>query len=354
MNPDSQSSPIRFGAVFGLAHAMVDFVTVSVAFAVSQLYGVPFVYGLSVIVLYDVIAFAGQVLIGVVADRTRTYKTLALAGIVLTAASVPLLAISPVAAAICTAVGNGCFHVGAGALSLRVIPGRAAMPGVFVAPGAIGLGVATLLSKNQVFLPWPMVLMMGLAFAAVILWRTPDRAARPSPDRGEAIPKPALITVLLLVSVAIRALVGFGGSYACTKTLGVKIALLIVAFLGKGLGGILCDRLGWVRGCMAALLLSLPLIAFLGHLPVPLIAGFLLFQMTMPVTLVAVERIMPGRPGLAFGLCCLALVAGSIAAFSRDVQSAYNSGFFAALISASAAMVYYSLRQLQKHIPTKF
>jgi MFS transporter, FSR family, fosmidomycin resistance protein len=347
MSPRAKSYPVKFGSVFGLTHAMVDFVTVSVAFAVSRIYGVPFIYGLSVIVLYDIIAFAGQAVIGMIVDRTRTYKTLALWGIVLTALSVPLLSISPVAAAVCTAVGNACFHVGAGALSLRVLPGRAAMPGIFVAPGAIGLGIATMLGKSRIFLPWPLVVMMVLAFAAVRLVPVPGFEARTT--ERNPIPKPYLITALLLASVAIRALVGFGGSFNCTKTLGVKIALMTVAFLGKGLGGIVCDRVGWLRGCMAALLLSTPLIAFLGHLPLPLIVGFLLFQMTMPVTLVAVERIMPDSPGLAFGLCCLALVAGSLLAFSKEVQSVYSSWFFAALIVASAAMLYYSLKHLQQN-----
>jgi FSR family fosmidomycin resistance protein-like MFS transporter len=352
MSPRSKSHPMKLGGVFGLVHAMVDFVTVSVAFTVSRIYGIPFVYGLSVIVLYDIIAFAGQAIIGFIVDRTRTYKTLVLLGIVLTALSVPLLSISPVAAAVCTAVGNACFHVGAGALSLRAIPGRAAVPGIFVAPGAIGLGLATMLGKSRIFFPWPLVLLMILAFAAVLLLRVPGYEARVADRRP--IPKPYLITALLLASVAIRALVGFGGSFNCSKTFSVKIALMTVAFLGKGLGGIICDRVGWVRGCMAALLLSMPLIAFLGHLPVPLITGFLLFQMTMPVTLVAVERIMPDRPGLAFGLCCLALVAGSLLAFSKDVQSLYSGWFFVALISASAAMLYYSLKHLQKNLPTKF
>jgi hypothetical protein len=105
---------------------------------------------------------------------------------------------------------------------------------------------------------------------------------------------------------------------------------------------------------VGALLLSLPLIAFLGHLPVALITGFLLFQMTMPVTLTAVERLMPGRPGTAFGLACLALIAGSLAAFSRPVQEWYSSGFFTALIAASALALWVSLRLLKPSIPTEF
>ena len=105
-SPSQNTTPAQFGAVFGFGHAMVDFATVSVAFAVGRIYGIPFIYGISVIILYDVIAFAGQAVIGFIVDRTRTYKALALTGIVLVASSVPLLSISPVAAVVCTAGGN--------------------------------------------------------------------------------------------------------------------------------------------------------------------------------------------------------------------------------------------------------
>jgi hypothetical protein len=38
----------------------------------------------------------------------------------------------------------------------------------------------------------------------------------------------------------------------------------------------------------------------------------LLFQLTMPVTLAATMALLPGRAGFAFGLTCLALVAGAL------------------------------------------
>jgi len=135
---------------------------------------------------------------------------------------------------------------------------------------------------------------------------------------------------------------------------GVKVGLMLAAFAGKAAGGIVGDRFGWLSTSVGALLLSLPLIAFLGHLPVALIAGFLLFQMTMPVTLTAVERLMPGRPGTAFGLACLALIAGSLLAFSELVQEWYSSGFFTALIAASALSLWVSLRLLKPSVPTAF
>jgi Na+/H+ antiporter NhaD/arsenite permease-like protein len=42
----------------------------------------------------------------------------------------------------------------------------------------------------------------------------------------------------------------------------------------------------------------------------------LLFQMTMPVTLTAVHRLLPKRPAFSFGLTCLALIIGAAPVFS--------------------------------------
>jgi FSR family fosmidomycin resistance protein-like MFS transporter len=80
----------------------------------------------------------------------------------------------------------------------------------------------------------------------------------------------------------------------------------------KSLGGVLADRIGWIETVGGALLISAVLLVMPGPGPVPLLAGLLFFQMTMPVTLVAVGRLMPARPGTAFGWTCLALAVGAV------------------------------------------
>ncbi|MBN2528022.1 MAG: hypothetical protein JXR76_16650 [Deltaproteobacteria bacterium] len=352
-NSFTRNKSLLFAGVFGLIHLVIDLVTVSSAFAVSRIFDVPLVVGISSIVLYDILAFAGQPIIGWLSDNNATYHRVALIGIIMVMLSVPMLMFQPVVGLVLTGIGNACFHVGAGALSLGATPGRATVPGIFVAPGAIGLGLGTVCGKSELYYTWPFIGALTVAFIAAM--RTPvPQAVIVAKRKLLKVAHPTLVIAALLVSIAIRALVGFGGSSACKKTMAVKLSLMTVAFLGKGLGGIISDRIGWIKGSVGALLISAPLIAFFGDEPVALIAGFLFFQMTMPVTLVAVNETMPGRPGLAFGLCCLALLAGSLLAFSREVQSIYNSAFFFGLIIISATLVYFSLRHLSSKIPMKF
>jgi FSR family fosmidomycin resistance protein-like MFS transporter len=68
---------------------------------------------------------------------------------------------------------------------------------------------------------------------------------------------------------------------------------------------------------VGALVLSAPLVSALVLRPEAAIAGMLLFQMTMPVTLKAFHHLLPGRPALAFGVPCLALFLGSLPGLER-------------------------------------
>jgi MFS transporter, FSR family, fosmidomycin resistance protein len=348
-----KSNPVIFGLLFGGIHLLVDMVTVSTAFAVANIYHVPLIHGISVVILYDILAFAGQPVIGWLSDRKEVYRATALVGILLTAVSVPVLPVFPLWGLALTGLGNACFHVGAGALSLCVTPGRATVPGIFVAPGAIGLGLGTLMGRGGTYVSWAFVIAMGISLLLILLVPMPGVSLRPKKVLLPPLHATWIVSALLL-SIVIRALVGFGGSYNCTKTFAIKIGLMSVAVLGKGLGGVVSDRIGWIPGSVGALFISAPLIAFGGSEPLWLLAGFLFFQMTMPVTLVAVTEVMPGRPGLAFGLCCLALLAGALLAFSGTVQSVYSSFFFLVLILFSATLIWVSLKGLRGKIPMKF
>lgn len=66
---------------------------------------------------------------------------------------------------------------------------------------------------------------------------------------------------------------------------------------------------------MGSLLASLALIPFGAAWPALGILAMLLFNFTMPIVLAALVREMPRNPGFAFGLNCLALLAGAVPLF---------------------------------------
>ena len=117
----------------------------------------------------------------------------------------------------------------------------------------------------------------------------------------------------LLISVAVRSLGGLIVGWVHRDAAGVLWGLAIAAFAGKAAGGVVADRWGWVKVSVLALLLSAPLLSFVvGKAPLA-VSGMLLFQMTMPVTLLAVYRVFPGE-WFAGPLAILVLILSGVAA----------------------------------------
>ena len=72
----------------------------------------------------------------------------------------------PLMATTLAGIGNALFHVGGGTISLNLKQGKASIPGVFVAPGGIGLFAGLMISKYYIF---PYKVFIILLLAATIL-----------------------------------------------------------------------------------------------------------------------------------------------------------------------------------------
>lgn len=323
---------------FGVIHAVVDATSVTVVYLAVPVHQLPMTAAFFLVVGYDVLAFASQALFGLVADRFGLARAAMLAGIVLVGLSILSLPESALFTLVLAGTGNALFHLGAGALVLCQAPARAAPSGVFVAPGALGLAAGIWMGRDGgLEAPWPLLPLVVAAF--IVAWR--NKAARdiaPMPKQIMGKARPGII-VLLMASIAIRAFVGIGGSHACPKTVLIQLGLPLAAFLGKALGGSIADRLGWLETSVGVLLLSMPLIVLGGTSPLMLLTGMTLFQMTMPVTLVAMSLALPHRPATAFGLTCLALIGGALPTFFPVGQTVFGPIPFALCIVVSAVAV---------------
>lgn len=335
---------------YGLIHALIDAACVTVVFSAIVLHHLEPHDSFYLVIGYDLLAFAGQVFCGYITDRLRFSRGAVLLGILCTALSVVALSMEPLTAMVLAGTGNALFHVGAGAITLHVKPGHATAPGLFVAPGALGLAAGIYLGKRGFVLTWFFLAALAIAFLVSYFVRNPDIPYITKPKLLN-VPKPTLIICLLLASVAVRSFVGMAGSHECPKDVWVGFTFATAAFLGKGLGGIVADRLGWIESSVIALLISAPLIAFGGGRVPLIVAGMFFFQMTMPVTLVAIAALLPGRTAFAFGLACLVLVMGAIPTFYSFTKPFYNSYLFLGLIVFSAASIYFGLRLMKREVP---
>jgi len=299
----------------GVVHGLVDCASGFVVF--RDVGGGGYTHGtiLTLVVLYNALAFGGQAFAGLLADRLNWYRGMAATGAALAAAALVIAPWSTWGAIVVVGVGNALFHVGAGAHVLAASGDRATESGVFVGPGALGLAAGIWLGSQAV--PARLVIAALLVLSAPILLQIGKRAVRTTttlPRVQAGLLVVVVVCAMCLVgSVTVRALVGgtVAGAWRGVSP-EVMWALAIAAMSGKMLGGFIGDRLGWATTSVAALVISAPLISFLVGTPWGAVAGMLVFQMTMPMTLKAMHHVMPERPGLAFGIPCMALLAGAL------------------------------------------
>ena len=335
----------RIPPVLGTIHALVDLVCVTAVLRALGVHPTDATGTYTVVVGYDLIAFAAQLPLGLLADRVKALRAATVAGIVLSGLAVFTTGRAEVTM-VMAGIGNALFHIGAGGMVLARAGGRATPAGVFVAPGSIGLGLGLWLGPRTDIPIWPLLALGAVALAVVVPMKAPVQTdtAR-SAEQGRELPaRPELAALaLLLLSVTVRGFVESVGCQWCPKTAYLMVALPLVGFMARLLGGYASDRLGWVETSLGALLLSAPLIAFNHGSLVPALTGLLFFQMTMPVTLMAVWQIMPRKPATAFGFPCVGLVVGTILSGEAPIRTMLDGQFLFGLVAASATALLLAL-----------
>lgn len=266
--------------------------------------------------LYNVIAFGLQPLIGAALDR-RYLCGAAPFGCLLEAFALLVAPHFAWAGLVVAALGNAFFHAAGGLLSLALSQGRAAVPGLFVSSGAIGVSGGIVLAAHS----FPVLPVLALLLAAAALLSCCGR-----PEEGRQSFAFALgrlpfgwLLALILLAVVIRALAG-GLAPMSWRSGDVAIMLAgVAAAAGKALGGVAGDCFGFRPTALASLLISLPLLCFGGELMWLSLTGLVLFNMAMPLTLCATAALLPKDLGLAFGLTTLALLLGTAPLFFLDL-----------------------------------
>lgn len=294
-------------AVYSAAHAVVDF---SCAFLVYRTMLDYPELGLALL-LYNFCAFALQMPFGLLADGWNRNAVVAAAG-----CAVVLLAYLPVlpvaVAAVIAGVGNGLFHVGGGLDVLNDSGEKSSALGIFVSPGALGLYFGGVLGRGTQ-LPLLLPVLALAVFAGLILTaarRTYGGLNSLNAPTELALSRGGLRSAVLLTAVVVlRSYMGFNQSLPWKGTGSWAVIVTLALVLGKAGGGFLSDRLG--PQTATALSLGLAAVCYLlSGIPVCGTIAVFLFNMTMPITLWAAARLMPGGKGFAFGLLTFGLFLG--------------------------------------------
>lgn len=121
----------------------------------------------SLIISYNVFAFGLQAPLGFIADKLKISKEYIFIGCFLILSAF-FLRHFPVAVIILIGIGNALFHVGAGSISLNYSKSSAKAVGIFVASGAAGLTLGTLIGKSQSSIAIPFLFFLILSIFSTI------------------------------------------------------------------------------------------------------------------------------------------------------------------------------------------
>ena len=266
-----------------------------------------------ILLLYNFCAFALQMPIGIIADKWNRNACMASLGCLLIVLSF-LFHEQSLFAAMVLGVGNGCFHIGGGLEVLNESEEKMGLLGIFVSPGAFGIFFGTLIGKSEhlnsfgVLLALALVLF-GISFLFLYL-NFRQRRSLQSINSDLDIDfsgKASLLAACFLV-VVLRSHIGMILTYPW-KTGALALAAVCMVVFGKALGGMISDKAG-VRKTVIVSLGAATVLFLIGELPIAGLGAMLLFNMTMPITLWIMAKLLPGAKGFAFGILTFALFIG--------------------------------------------
>ena len=297
------------------------------------------------LLIYNFCAFALQMPMGTLLDLLRN-KMRRLPALCAAAGALLTVAGTTVHPAL-LGLGNALFHVGGGMDVIeedfaRHWKGRAL--GAFVAPGAIGLYLGTVLGKrtSSTAVLLTAAVMAMLLFLLFRRGKEFGRAERPGNLSGSGI---GVLMLCCFLVVILRSWVGLAVAFPW-KARYAALAV-IAAALGKLSGGLLAARFGILKTAAVTLLLAAICYLF-GDIPAFGLAAVLLFNMSMPLTLYLLACSLPRLPGFAFGLLTFGLFLGFLPVYvgvelpvSGTVFGAVGSLVSLALLTAAGKAAKY-------------
>lgn len=335
---------------FALCHFVVDFACVSTMLcAVSRVLGESGQGSLELvalsILLYDVVAFAFQLPVGIALDKLDKNSSAAMLSYALVSGGV-VLSLVPVEflewlAVLLLAVGNALFHCAGGLCVLNISQKHAGPSGIFIATGAVGVFLGTLSAQYgrlQVAFSLLVLLFLCASITRVVqkvnkkYWNIHN-----VPFAIPELPSHTLIAIALLnLVVALRSYVGMVMAFPWKSEMLLLVLSILGVFAGKALGGVVADRIGFRTTAIFSLIVAATLFVPSWEIPVMGLLGVFFFNFTMSITLASLANILPNAKGTAFGLASFSLAVGALPALAgfRIEHPAMLSGI--SLVSALA------------------
>jgi FSR family fosmidomycin resistance protein-like MFS transporter len=297
----------------------------------------------SLIVIYNILAFGTQPFFGFIIDHYKKPKIGAISGLLISTIGL-IFFFNPLIATILLGIGNAIYHVGGGVVALNLEPSKAKYPGIYVAPGALGLFLGGLLGYFQIQ-SW-IFLASGIILSAALITLIHKIPLPKIPQfKEKKINLIGIVLLLLLVSVCMRSLIGYSLNLEWKSLFILGLILTTAIASGKFFGGFLADKYGFMKVGMIGLIVAAPLLVFFQFIPIIVFIGAFCFNLVMPITLTALAEAIPNYKGFAFGLTTVSLVIGYVLFLSLKNYLVIGQIFTAIVIFINIGSLYLGLKK---------
>lgn len=313
--------------LYAILHLLVDGICAMAMFGKF----IPREDGYFYILWYNFCAFALQMPFGVILDALNAKKE---------GQKMNLAFLTVVIGVFCTiagafthpvvlGTGNALFHVGGGVgtiLEDHAKDKNGAYLGIFVAPGALGLYLGTLIVQTLGWKLW----LFGAGISMLVLLGAGSLRLQEGFSRadGEKLPKREdwtyglpqsdkekfKLAVCCFLVVILRSYIGMAVSFSWKTGIWAGMLSVLALVGGKIMGGFLAAWKGAFRTMAFSLILAAFCYLLSSAMPMGLAALFF-FNMTMPITLYWMVCGFPKMPGFAFGFLTFALFLGFLPSY---------------------------------------
>ena len=296
--------------------------------------------------LYDSVAFALQGVFGIWLDK---HPSVPLGGIGCVFVALALFTPVRILAVLFIGVGNAFVHIDGAQHTLRDSNSKLTPNALFVGGGSFGVITGQLLGvlgiKPLIFLP--LFLILSCVFVCIVITKNtfPDKqsiesSALPLFDKDNKKLPDGVFVFLVVFTVAVRSYIGYAIPISWNKSIWQAILLFSAMGIGKILGGISADLLGFRKTAYISLGFALPFLLFGDSLMLLSLLGVTLFSMTMPLSVGLLCSRFPTTPAFAFGLTTLGLFFGIAPAFFIVLPSLLAHQITVLFLSVSALICF--------------
>lgn len=296
------------------------------------------------ILIYNFFAFAMQLPIGIIADKLNKNAIYSGFGCVLVAIAFEFADFGIISCVI-AGIGNAMFHIGGGIDVLNISDKKATLSGIFVSTGAMGI----FLGSKSTQIGFNKFYIFVLLISALLLFGLYNQIKNKVNNKEVIIPElniNAIISIIcLIITVCIRSYVGLILALEWKRSFLLASFSILAVVLGKMLGGIIGDKIGYKNISIISLTISAIGFIFAFNNPILGILAMLFFNMTMPITLTALSNMLDNNKGMAFGLLTLALFIGSIPKFFGIGSSIFTPIGLCVINIISLIVLYIGIRK---------